>query len=172
MKWRIALTALGVVAAVAAVETPTAPGVQAARVTQRQLRIPAEFQHTSEFVRLLERSGVSVQEVLPSMMGAMFEGEDSAALVRTALGVVEIVVLPGTMEAEQISVTYTRNASTVVPHHYVLKGPRLLSEGQTTTDAAYPLYFTLHRNWFIMTLEPRLDDIVKHALKQTNRPLR
>ena len=106
------------------------------------------------------------------MMGAMFEGEDSAALVRTTLGVVEIVVLPGTVEAEQISVTYTRNASTVVPHHYVLKGPRLLSEGQTTTDASYPLYFTLHRNWFIMTLEPRIDDILKHALRQTNRPLR
>ena len=73
------------------------------------------------------------------------------------------------MDAEQISITYTRNASSEVPHHYVLKGPLLRSEGQPM-DAAYPLYFTLHRNWFIMTLEPLLDDVLKRALKQTNRP--
>ena len=119
----------------------------------------------------LEQAGVPVQELLSSMLGSMFEGENNAVFVRTALGVVEIAVLPGAMEAEQISITYTRNASTVVPHRYVLKGPRLRSEGELM-DVAYPMYFTLHQNWFIMTDEPHLDDVLKHALKQTNRPLK
>jgi len=92
----------------------------------------------------------------------------TAVFVRTALGVVEIVVLPGATDAEQGSITYTRNASTVVPHHYTLKGPLLGIEGRPM-DAAYPFYFTLHRNWFIMTGEPRFDDVLKRALKQTNR---
>jgi len=87
MKCRVALLALGVAAAAAAVEKPTAPEVQATGAAQGQLRVPAELQHASKFVRLLEQSGVPVQEVLPSKMGGMFEGVSSAAFVRTALAI-------------------------------------------------------------------------------------
>ena len=167
MTFRHALLALAVAAAVGRDGKADVANIQAADASQAPLRVPTELEHATGFVRLLERSGVPVQEVLHSHMEGMFEGVQSAAFIRTPLGVAEIVVLPGATDAEQISITYTRNPSTPVPHHYVLKGPRLRSEGQPM-DAAYPLYFTLHQNWFIMTLEPCLDDVLKRALNQTN----
>jgi hypothetical protein len=54
-------------------------------------------------------------------------------------------------------------------HQYVLKGPFLPAEGEHM-NAANPFYFTLHKNWFLFTQEPQLEDQLKRALGQTYRP--
>lgn len=133
------------------------------------VEIPAELVHATEFVRFLEGVGIRVDEVLRSKQEGLFTGVTRAAFVRTTCGVVEVVVLPTGSEAERVTITYSRNEGPKVRHRYLLHGPRLGQAGRMV-DAAYPLYFTLHRNWFIRTIEPGLDDAIKRALGQTKRP--
>ena len=133
---------------------------------QQTVQIRSDLEQATEFVRTLQQAGIPVQEVLQSHMGALFRGDFTAAFVRTGLGVVELVVLPGAKDAEEISITYTRSVS---GHQYVLKGPFLPVEREPM-NAANPFYFTLHKNWFIVTQEPQLEDQLKRALGQTYRP--
>ena len=130
---------------------------------QQTVQIRSDLQHATEFVRTLQHVGIRVQEVLGSKLAALFQGVDTSAFVRTDLGVVELVVLPGAKDAEKISITYTRDGSL---HQYVLKGPFLPVEGERM-DTADPSYFTLHKNWFLVTRESELEGQLKRALGQT-----
>jgi hypothetical protein len=140
MTSRLVVFALGV-AAVATVGIPAIPKARAAEASHAVFQVTEKFRHAEGFIRLLERSGVTVQQVTGSMLESMFQGEQRGAFVQTALGVAEIVILPGEMDAERIRILYTRNASTVVPHHYRLDGPMMRRQGRDM-DAGYPLYFT------------------------------
>lgn len=139
---------------------------QTTQLPQQTVQIRSDLEHATEFVRTLQQAGIPVQEVLQSHMGALFQGDHTAAFVRTGLGVVELVVLPGAKDAEEISITYIRSVSR---HRYTLKGPFLPAEG-ARINAANPFYFTLHKNWFIVTQEPQLEDQLKRALGQSQRP--
>jgi len=135
------------------------------QLPQQTVQIRSDLQHATEFVRTLQHVGIRVQEVLGSKLAALFQGVDTSAFVRTDLGVVELVVLPGAKDAEKISITYTRGGAL---HQYTLKGPFLPVEGERM-DTADPSYFTLHKNWFLVTREPELEGQLKRALGQTSR---
>jgi len=139
---------------------------QTPRLPQQTVQIRSDLKHATEFVGTLQQAGIRVQEVLGSHLGALFPGVDTSAWVRTELGVVELVVLPGAKDAEKISITYTQGAP---GHQYVLKGPFLRSEGELIS-VPDPWYFTLHKNWFLVTREPELEGQLKRALGQTYRP--
>ena len=119
------------------------------------------------FAQYLNTHGVTVQSVHGSKLGGMFRGVEKAAFIRTDKGIVEIVFFPGPMDAERIRVTYTKNAIQIVPHKYVIEQP--ITHDTKTIEAAYPVYFTLHKNWFIETSESELDAILKRVLGQDNR---
>ncbi len=138
---------------------------------QRPAVIPDEPQHAAEFVQFLQSAGLTVRSVQPSRLAAMFRGVNEAAFVTTDKGVVEVVFFPGPADAEQITITYSRASSQAVPHRYRIQGWAPNGEGRTI-EAAYPVYFSLHRNWFIQTLEPELEALLKRALGQTNRAVR
>jgi len=122
------------------------------------------------FAQYLNTHGVTVQSVHGSKLAGMFRGVGKAAFIRTDKGIVEIVFFPGPMDAERIKVTYTKNATETVPHKYVIEQP--ITHDTQTMEAAYPVYFTLHKNWFIVTSESELDAILKRVLGQDYRQKR
>jgi hypothetical protein len=135
-----------------------------------QATIPAELIHATEFVRFLQGAGLVVQEVLQSHHESMLGG-NKAAFIRTNRGVIEVVFLPGETDAEKITVTYSKNPSSTVPHRYVINGQAINKESDTW-EGAYPQYITLHKNLFITTSDCELDALIKRSLRQDNRPAR
>ena len=136
---------------------------------QGGLAVSSRFQFAEPFVRTLERAGTVVQSVEPSTSEALFPHVTSAAFIRTDHGVVEIVAFPGSTDAEQLSITYTKDGPS--RHRYRIEGPILTGPGPDI-HAAAPEYFTLYNNWFIQTLDPDLEASIKRILGQTNRVAR
>jgi hypothetical protein len=78
-----------------------------AELAQSGFPVPDQFRHAEPFIRTLEAGGLAVQDVAQSTLEASFGGE-KAAYITTDKGVVEVVVLPGPMDAEQLTITYTK----------------------------------------------------------------
>jgi hypothetical protein len=135
-------------------------------ISQGGLTVSSRFEFAEPFVRTLERGGIVVQSVEGSTLEALFRHVTNAAFIRTNQGVVEIVVFPGSTEAEQLSIIYTRDGPS--GHRYRIEGPTLTGRSPDI-HAAAPEYFTLYKNWFIVTLSPDLEASIKRILGQTNR---
>jgi len=140
---------------------------RAGGIIQGGIAVPSRFQFVEPFVRTLERAGIVVQSVEQSTSEALFRNVSDAALIRTSQGIVEIVVFPGNTDAEQLSITYTKDGPS--GHRYRIEGPILTGPGPDI-HAAAPEYFTLYKNWFITTRDPDLEVSIKRILGQTNRP--
>lgn len=132
--------------------------------------IPQDLSYATEFVRFVQSTGLVVEEVLRSHHEAMLGG-NKAAFIRTNKGVIEVVFFPGEADAERITITYSRNPSSNVPHRYLINGESINGKSDTW-EAAYPQYITLHKNWFITTSEYELEGLIKRALEQDKRPIR
>jgi hypothetical protein len=140
------------------------------RISQQGgVAVSSRFQFAEPFVRTLEGAGIVVQSVEGSTSAALFSHVKDAAFIRTNQGVVEIVVFPGSTDAEQLSIIYTKDGPN--GHRYRIEGPVLTGPGPTI-HAAAPEYFTLYKNWFIQTLDPDLEASIKRILGQTNRVAR
>jgi len=133
---------------------------------QGGLTISRRFQFAEPFIRTLERAGIVVQSVEQSTVEALFSHVTNAAFIRTDHGVVEIVVFPGSTDAEQLSITYMKDGPS--RHRYRIEGSTLTGPSPDI-HAAAPHYFTLYENWFIQTLDPDLEASIKRILGQTNR---
>jgi hypothetical protein len=140
--------------------------VRSGAVPQAGVAVPTRFQFAEPFVRMLEGAGIVVQSVEPSTSEALFPNVTNAAFIRTDHGVVEIVVFPGSTDAEHLSITYTKDGPS--RHRYRIEGSILTPPGPDI-HAAAPQYFTLYQNWFIQTLEADLDASIKRIFGQTNR---
>jgi hypothetical protein len=138
-------------------------------IYQGGVAVSSRFQFAEPFVRTLERAGIVVQSLEASTSEALFRDVTNAAFIRTNQGVVEIVVFPGSNDAEQLSITYTKDGPS--RHRYRIEGSILAGPGPDI-HAAAPQYFTLYKNWFIQTLDPELEVSIKRILGQTNRPPR
>ncbi len=126
--------------------------------------IPTNLSHAAEFVQFLQDAGLIVSEVEGSHLEGMFKDEMGAAFVRTDRGVVEVVIFPGATDAEKIKVTTHRTGSPIVPYKYTFEG--LPTNGQAHIwHSAYPTYFTMCRNWFIVVRDQELDRAIKEAVK-------
>jgi hypothetical protein len=136
----------------------SASATQLATVNER-------FRYAQDFIRTLEASGLVVHSVAQSKLEAYFGGGQRAAFITTDKGVVEVVVLPGPLDAEQLSITYTKwNGN---GHHYLIEGPSL--RAPENIFGSQVAYFTLHKNWFIQMYEPELDRAIKRILGQSGR---
>lgn len=127
--------------------------------------IPARFQYAEDFVRMLERAGITVRRLERSHLEGMFPLVSQAVFVVTDRGVVEAAFFEGPTDAEKLTIVYNKIGAGN-RHRYRLQGcPTQLD--QRDINSAYPIYFTLHKNWFIQTLETDLEAAIKNALGQT-----
>jgi hypothetical protein len=135
--------------------------------TQSGIVVPDRFRHAEPFIRTLEAGGLMVYAIAQSYLEASFGGGQKAAYITTDKGVVEVVVLPGATDAEQLTVMYSKwNGNR---HHYYITGPSV-----SKADDVYgqSLYITLHKNWFIETFDAELDGIIKRILGQSRQESR
>jgi hypothetical protein len=145
---------------------PIEPALLAAAPAQRHINIPADLPGAAEFVGVLQHAGVAVREVTYSMVGSLFrDTAEQGAFIRTNLGVVEVAFFKREMDAERVTVTYSKTTDNRIMHHYVIGGMPTNGQGGTWFSA-YPIYITLHHHWFIETMYPQLDGIIKQALGQ------
>jgi hypothetical protein len=140
-----------------------------AQIQDTSLLQPTEFAYTDamKFAHFLIDHGLIVKSVHRSRLEGFFRGVEKAAFFQTNRGVIEVVFFPGALDAEKIAVTYRRNEAEVVPHRYRIEGQPTNGSGEI--EAAYPVYFTMHRNWYIETSDAVLDTILKGALGQDKR---
>jgi len=76
---------------------------------QAGIPVPDRFRHAEQFIRTLEAGGLVVQDIAQFHLEASFGGGQKAAYITTHKGVVEVVVLPGAMDAEQLTIMYTKS---------------------------------------------------------------
>ncbi len=141
-------------------------GFQHETGTMTSQQIPVALRYTEPFIRFLAGAGLKVTAVKRSHLEAMFDGVSDAAYVVTDRGVLEVVIFPGASDAERLSVTQRKSPQDGARHLYIVDG-WVGSPSPKTIDSAYPEYFTLHRNWFIVTLEPELNALLERALGQS-----
>jgi len=130
-------------------------------------RTDTAYDDATEFARFLKAQGLTVRSVHRSHLEGFFQGIEKAAFFRTDKGVVEVAFFPGPHDAEKVRVTYSKGQSAVVPHEYRIEGQPINPDG--VIQAAYPVYFTLHKGWYIVTSEAELDAILKRGLGQDRR---
>jgi len=128
------------------------------------LPLPDEFKEAEPFVRFLEQHGLTVSEVDRSAL-QVIAGAKVSAYVGTERGQFDIMIFRGPSDAERIRVTYSRggHGSRHVYQITDLTGrqpPRI-------TEVDHPLYFTMYRNWFVVTPNAVLDEWLKAKLGQT-----
>jgi hypothetical protein len=160
MKYRWLLLAFGILICCMAICEVSA--LQALAPVQAGILVPERFRHAEPFIRTLEAGGLVVQNIAGSHLEASFGGGEKAAFITTDKGVVEVVVLPGAMDAEQLTITYTKwNGN---GHHFYITGPSV--RAPFDSYGSQYAYHTLHKNWFIVTYDAALDGIIKRILGQ------
>jgi hypothetical protein len=129
-----------------------------------RLALPDEFKEAEPFVRFLEQHGLTVSGVDHSTL-QVITGAKASAYVGTERGEFDIMIFRGPSDAEKIRVTYSRG-SRGSRHVYQIAdlNGRLPPH---TTEVDHPLYFTMYRNWFVVTPNAVLDEWLKAKLGQT-----
>lgn len=116
-----------------------------------------------EFVRFLNERGINVKSVHRSKLETFFQGVEKAAFFRTEKGVLEVIFFPDPGGAEKVRVTELRKAGRYL---YSFQGQPNPEPGEGF-DSNRPMYFLMHRNWFIVVDSEELHNAVKSALKES-----
>jgi len=130
--------------------------------------LPDEFKEVEPFVRFLEQHGLTVSAVDRSELSAL-AGDKAPTRVATERGEFDIVILPGQNDAERLRITYSRG-SQGAKHVYQVADPQR-RQPPRTLEVDHPLYFTMYKNWFVVTPSAVLDEWLKAKLDQ-DRPNR
>jgi len=126
--------------------------------------VPDDFKEAEPFVRFLEQHGLTVSAVDRSDLPALV-GDRVATRVGTERGDFDLVIVPGQDDAERIRVTYSLGAHGTRHVYQVTDLPR--RQVARTIEVDHPLYFTMYRNWFVVTPSAVLDEWLKAKLDQT-----
>lgn len=116
-----------------------------------------------DFARFLEDKGIKVKSVHGSKFNGFFRGIRKAAFLRTDKGIVEVIFFPDPTGAEKIQVTEQRQPGRYL---YSFQGQPHPNPPGDTIDSNRPMYFLMHRNWFIVPDGKKFYDALKDALKQ------
>jgi hypothetical protein len=122
----------------------------------------AVYYEAMEFAGLLNDKGIIVNSVHQSKLNSFFQGVEKAAFFRTGKGVLEVIFFPDPGGAEKVTVTEHREAGRYLYSFQGQPNPRL-GDG---FDSARPMYFLMHRNWFIVLDSEDLLNAVKSALQE------
>jgi hypothetical protein len=138
--WLVAL-ACGAVTA----QTPSVPDLSLLRPSEDS------YADATEFARFLDQRGISVKSIHRSKLQTFFRGVDKAALFKTDRGTLEVIFFPDS-GAEKVSVTEHREGKRYI---YSFRGQPQPAPPLDNIDAAYPVYFTMHGSWFIVTYDEK-----------------
>jgi hypothetical protein len=127
--------------------------------------IPADLAFSAPLVQLLRQAGLSVLAVQSSTYMAMFRSTDKAAWIKTDQGVVDAVFFADAAEAGQVRITPQPNG-TVGRYLYTIRAPAPTLLQDQTIDSAFPLYFTVAGNMFMVTTSAELDTTLQSAVPE------
>jgi hypothetical protein len=119
------------------------------------------YAEAMEFARFLSGRGIVVKSVHGSKLNGFFQGLKKAAFFRTDKGVVEVVFFPEPKGAEMVRVKEQRRAGRYL---YSFEGQPHPNPPGDTIDAGRPMYFLMHRNWFIVSGSEELYGALGRAL--------
>jgi hypothetical protein len=114
-----------------------------------------------EFARFLSDRGIHVKSVHRSKLEGFFRDAVKAAFFRTDKGVVEVIFFPDPTGAEKLMVTEQGSAGRYI---YSFRGQPHPNPPRDAMNAAYRVYFLMHRNWFIVTSNKELHEALQGAL--------
>jgi hypothetical protein len=120
------------------------------------------YMDAMEFALFLNQRGINVKSVHRSKLESLFPGIEKAAFFKTEKGVVEVIFFPDPRGAESVTVTEQRKAGRYLYSFEGQPNPKL----DDAFDSSRPMYFLMHRNWFIVLDSDELYDAVKSALKE------
>jgi hypothetical protein len=115
------------------------------------------YEEAMEFSTFLKEKGIKVLSLHRSKLEGMFPGLTKAAFFKTEKGVVEVIFFPEP-GAENVIVTEKRTGGRYL---YSFSGHPTLVGG---FDSKQPMYFLMHRNWFIVPAREELYQELKTAL--------
>jgi len=115
------------------------------------------------FARFLDGKGIVVKSIHGSKLNGLFQGLEKAAFFRTDKGIVEVIFFPDPRGAETFQVTEQRRAERYL---YSFEGLPQPNPPGNTFDSNRPMYFLMHRNWFIVPDGKEFYDALKVALKE------
>ena len=123
----------------------------------------AAYAEAMEFANFLNGKGIIVNSVHASKLNGFFRGLEKAAFFRTDKGIVEVIFFSEPMGAERVRVKEQRRAGRYL---YSFEGQPHPNPPGDTFDANRPMYFLMHRNWFIVAESEELSDALKRALME------
>ena len=121
------------------------------------------YAEAMEFAQFLNSKGVTVQSVHGSKFNGFFRGLKKAAFFRTDKGVVEVIFFPEQTGAEKVRVAEQRREGR---YHYSFEGQPDPNPPGDTIDAGRPMYFLMHRNWFMVLSNKELYDALQRTLAE------
>lgn len=121
------------------------------------------YAEAMEFARFLNGKGIKVKSVHGSTLNGFFRGVEKAAFFRTEKGVVQVIFFPDPTGAQKIRVTERRHAGR---HLYSFEGQPHPNPPGDTFASERPMYFLMHRSWFIVPDGKDSYDEMEGALKE------
>lgn len=137
--------------------TPTRPPAVTATLTIDEL-IPPEIRFSTRFVEQLRAAGIDVQQVQPSLYGALFPDAIQAAQVKTSQGIADVIFLPPKSAPVQVT---QRAATPPRRYQYSFAGQPMVSD---TLDSNAPLYFVSRPAMLLITHSPELHTTAQRVL--------
>jgi hypothetical protein len=119
-----------------------------------------DYGDAMEFACWLNEKGIKFLSLHRSKLNGMWPGLTKAAFFKTEMGVVEVIFFPEPVGAENVIVTERRADGRYL---YSFSGYPALVGG---FDGNQPMYFLMHRNWFIVPGKEELYQALKRALKK------
>lgn len=141
---------------------PLQASAQTGKSQDSSLLKPGDAAYTDalEFARFLTDKGINVKSMHRSKFESFFRGLDKAAFFRTDKGIVEVIFFPYRYGAEKVQVTERREAGR---HIYSFKGQPNPGPGDKI-DAGRPVYFIMHRNFFMIINDKELYDALANRI--------
>ena len=121
------------------------------------------YAEAMEVAQFLNGKGIVVKSVHASKLNGFFRGLGKAAFFRTDKGVVEVIFFPKPAGAERVRVREQRKEGRYL---YSFEGQPHPNPPGDTMDAGRPVYFLMHRDWFIVADSEELYDALKRALTE------
>ena len=121
------------------------------------------YQDAMEFARFLNEHGIAVKSVHRSKLESFFQGIEKAAFFRTDRGIVEVIFFPEPTGAERIRVIEQRRGRQYL---YSFEGQPHPRPRGDKFNSGQPMYFLMHRNWFIVPEGKEFYEALKSALQE------
>lgn len=122
---------------------------------------PTNLAFSTPLVQALSNSGLSVMSVQSSTFAAIFPSTNKAVWIKTNEGILDAVFFNNDIETKQIHITEQPD-KTGGRYLYTIQAPPPTLLHDQTINAAFPLYFTVSSEIFMVTSSEELDKTLKY----------